>query len=117
MSTTVFAISFDAVDAEKVARFWGAVLGRDVAEGASAEHAVLLADDIPTTGPRLAFHRVPEGKTVKNRVHLDLVTPDLADETARLVALGATPLRTFTEGARWTTFADPEGNEFDLIAA
>jgi predicted enzyme related to lactoylglutathione lyase len=115
-SITVFGLSYDAVDAEQTARFWGAVLGRELAEGASAENAVLLAGDIPATGPRLAFHRVPEGKTVKNRLHFDLITSDFRTETNRLVALGATPVRTLTEGATWTTFTDPEGNEFDVIA-
>jgi predicted enzyme related to lactoylglutathione lyase len=115
-SITVFGLSYDAVDAERVARFWGAVLGREVADRASAENAVLVTGDIPTTGPRLAFHRVPEEKAVKNRLHFDLITSDVRAETDRLVALGATPMRTITEGATWTTFTDPEGNEFDLIA-
>jgi hypothetical protein len=70
-----------------------------------------------TKGPRLAFHRVPEGKTIKNRLHLDLITTDFEAETERLEGLGAKALNTIsTDRARWTTFADIEGNEFDLIA-
>jgi hypothetical protein len=55
--------------------------------------------------------------TVKNRLHLDLVTDRLFSETERLVNLGAEKVRDVQRGdARWVTFADIEGNEFDLIA-
>ena len=68
-------------------------------------------------GPRLVFVNVPEPKTVKNRVHLDLV-PDgsQAEELARLESLGAAVIddrRRVTPGG-WVVMADPEGNEFDL---
>ncbi|MEA3217566.1 MAG: hypothetical protein QOJ19_3722 [Acidimicrobiia bacterium] len=117
MSITVFGAAFDARDAATIARFWADALGRQVADGASPDHAVVKAGDSASFGPRLAFHRVPEPKTVKNRFHLDLITTDYEAETARLVALGATILNTIDNGARWTTLADPEGNEFDLIAS
>ena len=74
-----------------------------------------LRTDDPAAGPRLAFHQVPEPKTVKNRFHLDLITTDYQAEIRRLVGLGATVLNAIDNGARWTTMADPEGNEFDLI--
>ena len=117
MSNTFFGISVDCTDADALAHFWGAVLGRQVADGATAENAVLLANDEPGSGPRLAFHRVPEAKVVKNRLHLDLVSDRLFAETERLVNLGAQKLRDVEHGdARWTTFADIEGNEFDVVA-
>ena len=115
-SSTVFGISFDTRDAAMVAQFWAAALGRQVADGANAHDAVVLASDLFSAGPRLAFHQVPEDKTVKNRVHLDLVTTDLDGESDRLTSLGATVVNTISGEARWITFADPEGNEFDLIA-
>jgi Glyoxalase-like domain len=60
---------------------------------------------------------VPEPKTVKNRVHLDVVSTSYEAEAERLQSLGAQKLGDFQTGrARWTTFADIEGNEFDLIA-
>jgi predicted enzyme related to lactoylglutathione lyase len=63
------------------------------------------------------FVKVPEGKKTKNRLHPDLVTPDLDGEASRLVAGGAVRGGQFEEsGARWVTFADPEGNEFDVVA-
>jgi hypothetical protein len=59
---------------------------------------------------------VPEGKTVKNRLHLDLVAADWETEIGRLTDLGATRIREVQEnGAHWITLADPEGNEFDLV--
>jgi hypothetical protein len=117
MSNKVFGISIDCADAAAMARFWGAVLRRRIAEGATSEEAVLLADDQATSGPRLAFHQVPEAKVVKNRLHLDLITDNLEAETLRLFSLGARTLRGVQGAAvRWTTLADVEGNEFDLIA-
>jgi hypothetical protein len=114
MSNTVYGLSYDAADAEKVARFWAEALGREIAPGASAESASLAPD---RTAPRLSFHQVPEPKSVKNRLHLDLVSSTFESESERLVTLGATRIRDIAQGsARWTTFADPEGNEFDLIA-
>jgi predicted enzyme related to lactoylglutathione lyase len=113
----MFGISFDAHDAATVAQFWAAALGRQLAEGADIHNAVVLPADITTTGPRLAFHQVPEGKTVKNRVHVDLTTTDLDSETDRLQQLGATIVRDVSgNGNHWITLADPEGNEFDLIS-
>jgi predicted enzyme related to lactoylglutathione lyase len=115
MSSTVFGVSFDARDAQSVASFWAQALGRTIAPGASAANAVLEADPaIP--GSRIGFHQVPEGKTVKNRMHLDLITSDLDAEVDKLAGLGATRLNEVNAGAHWVTLADPEGNEFDVIA-
>src|SRR6478672_7363492 len=103
---TTVSISFDAHDAAKVAQFWADTLGRQLADGADAHNAVVLPGDITATGPRLAFHRVPEPKTVKNRVHLDLTTTELIAETDRLQHLGAVIVRDVSEnGNHWITFA------------
>jgi hypothetical protein len=78
---------------------------------------VLLPGDGAASGPRLVFNTVPEPKTVKNRVHLDLTTSTFSTEAERLLGLGARKLADHEENtSRWTTFADIEGNEFDLIA-
>ena len=117
MSIEFFGISVDCTDAGAVARFWGAVLGRQVAEGATSQDAVLLVEPEALSGPRLAFHRVPETKVAKNRLHLDLISERFDSESERLVSLGAKKLRDVQDGdARWTTFVDIEDNEFDLIA-
>jgi len=65
--------------------------------------------------PRVLFQQVPEGKTVKNRVHLDLRVGEerREAEVARLVAAGAKELHRASQGPHeWATLADPEGNEF-----
>ena len=60
---------------------------------------------------------MPDGKTVKNRVHPDLAAGDYDLETKRLISLGAVKLNDIEQGgSRWRTFADPEGDEFDLVA-
>ena len=88
MSTTFFGAVFDATDAARAAAFWSDVLGRPVNDGATAQDAAIDATT-PELGPRLAFHRVPEAKTAKNRFHPDLITSDLESETSRLLSLGA----------------------------
>jgi Glyoxalase-like domain len=117
MANTLSGIAVDCNDAATLARFWGAVLGRQVAADATADSAVLLPGDQTISGPRLTFHRVPEAKVVKNRLHLDLISDNFDAETERLLSLGARRLSDM-QGMkfRWTTFADIEGNEFDLIA-
>jgi len=89
-------------DALTLAQFWADVLGRQVAEDPAAEHVVLLADGTDA---------------VKNRLHLDLISDTFDAEARRLPSLSVRRLRDVqTDKARWTTFADIEGNEFDLIA-
>jgi predicted enzyme related to lactoylglutathione lyase len=115
MSSNVFGVGFDASDALTVAAFWAAVLGRTVADGADSDNAAVNADPA-VPGSRIGFHRVPEGKTVKNRMHFDLITTDFDAEIDRLTGLGATKLNEIKNGGHWATLADPEGNEFDVIA-
>ena len=117
MSNSFFGVAVDCADAAALASFWAEVLGREVAEHPTEHHAVVLVDDEGVHGPRLAFHQVPEPKTVKNRLHLDLITTEFEVETKRLLGLGAQKIRDIEQGGgRWTTFGDVEGNEFDLIA-
>jgi predicted enzyme related to lactoylglutathione lyase len=111
MAVNLYGTSFDAGDAAAVAAFWGEVLGRSVNDGATKESASLATREGTGDTPIL-FHGVPESKVVKNRLHLDLITDDFDTELARLRSLGATEL---SEQPNWTTLADPEGNEFDLI--
>ena len=116
MSSSMFGVAFDARDAQAAASFWAAVLGRTVADGATSDNALIEADPA-VPGSKISFHRVPEGKTVKNRMHFDLISPDFDAEIDRLTGLGATKLNEVDRGAtHWVTLADPEGNEFDVIA-
>ena len=108
---TLTHLTFDCSDAEKLAGFWSQALGRPLGDGASPEYAVIGGT------PGWMFLQVPEAKAAKNRVHPDLSTPDLPAEVERLTGLGATHLADHTEdGTTWATLADPEGNEFDLVA-
>jgi predicted enzyme related to lactoylglutathione lyase len=117
MTTSVIGLAIDCSDAATLAGFWSEVLGRPVNPGAGAENATIDATG-PASGPRLSFHKVPEPKTVKNRLHLDLRTDQYEAEIERLTGLGATALWQMERPAiRWTTFADPEGNEFDLVTS
>jgi predicted enzyme related to lactoylglutathione lyase len=114
MSSSVLGLSIDCGDAAKLAQFWADVLGSSVSPDPTPESAAIDADG---GAPRLAFHQVPETKTIKNRLHLDLISAQFGAESERLLTLGATRIRDVERGsARWTTFADPEGNEFDLVA-
>jgi len=117
MSISVLAISFDAHNAAELARFWADALHRTVNDGATEDFASIAADTDSRLGPVLMFHKVPEGKTVKNRVHFDLEAAEVLTEADRLTSLGAKQVRSLAENNnRWISFLDPEGNEFDLVA-
>jgi predicted enzyme related to lactoylglutathione lyase len=112
MSVTLNHITFDCADAARVADFWSSVLGEAVDPGASPDFATITS----RTSASWMFIRVPEPKSVKNRVHVDLATADPDAELDRLAGLGATRLADLDEGGtRWTTLSDPEGNEFDVV--
>jgi Glyoxalase-like domain len=101
-------VTFDCADALVVARFWAAALGTDMDEDSTSDKAFVEAAG--WGGPNMWFNRVPEPKTAKNRLHLDLRAPDTIEaEVDRLVSLGATVVRA-DDGL--TVMADPEGNEF-----
>jgi predicted enzyme related to lactoylglutathione lyase len=118
MSISVLAISFDAHNAAGLAHFWAQALNRTVNDGATEDFASIAADTDNRFGPVLMFHKVPEGKTVKNRVHFDLRAADVVAEADRLTSLGAQQIRSLAENNnRWISFLDPEGNEFDLVAS
>ena len=115
MSIAVHSITFDAADPVALATFWSQVLDRPVDEGASDGFAQLVPNR-RTAG--MMFIKVPEGKTAKNRMHLDLTAADREAEVARLLELGATRSADHDEaGIRWTVLADIEGNEFCIGAA
>jgi hypothetical protein len=106
--TFIKSMTFDCADALVLARFWAAALGSDVDEDSTSEKAFVEAAG--WGGPNLWFAAVPEPKTAKNRVHLDLRAPGpVADEVRRLESLGATVKHA---GADLVVMLDPEGNEF-----
>ena len=111
MGVALAHVTFDSSDPVALSAFWSAVLERPVDDGASPYFASI--DDATAERPSWFFVAVPEGKTVKNRVHVDLSATDRPAEVDRLVALGAVRRSEHDEwGAVWTVLEDPEGNEF-----
>ena len=99
-----------------VADFWAAVLGWTVVDDERGFCWASSTGDLAP--PILVFVPVPETKSTKNRVHLD-VNPtgvDQDEELDRLLALGATPVDVGQSNVPWVVLADPEGNEFCLLA-
>jgi predicted enzyme related to lactoylglutathione lyase len=116
MPSAILNVTFDCSDAARVATFWGGVTGYGLEHVDAPGNPYWVASPGDNGLPRLVFVTVPEGKAVKNRVHLDLLPPtdDQEAEVDRLVALGATVVddrRSLTPGG-WVVLADPEGNEF-----
>jgi hypothetical protein len=100
-------LCLDAGDPARLGAFWAAALGR--AWQAQDDGDGLLTG--PTPQHTIWVNRVPEPKTVKHRVHLDIYARDLAD----LEALGATVVEPQNGTRAWTVMADPEGGEFDAF--
>ena len=133
-----FQVAVDCTDPHRLGRFWAEVMHYDFEENhdqvlamieqgyATRDQAIEIdgrlfwgtaaaLNDPSGERPRLLFQAVPEPKTSKNRVHLDLRVPEGTRdaEVARIVALGATRLWEGSQGPHsWITLADPEGNEF-----
>ncbi|MFF4425061.1 VOC family protein [Streptomyces sp. NPDC001549] len=109
-------ITFDALDPYRVAEFWSAVTGFTMhPDDVEGDDEIMLEPGRPGV-PGLLFIRVPDAKSVKNRVHLDIQPPTgTRDETVeRLIGLGAKLVddRRDADGvAGWVVLADPEGNE------
>lgn len=114
MAFGVDALTFDCADPRRIAGFWADALGYEVVD--VGEDEAEIADPAGAGWPIL-FLVVPEGKTVKNRLHLDLrPTDSMAQEVERVTALGATEFRFVEEGGSfWTVMLDPEGNEFCVL--
>jgi hypothetical protein len=120
MSLRIETLTVDAEDPVSLARFWSEVLDWEWREDEDGDVWVEPGDDHPdrdSTRP-LLFLGVPEAKSGKNRLHLDLTPDDQAAEVARLVDLGATPASVGQRGDEdWVVLADPEGNEFCVLSA
>jgi predicted enzyme related to lactoylglutathione lyase len=103
----------DCADPDALAPFWAAVLQYVVIGGIG--NYLLIAPEDMSTGPQLLLQRVPEGKSGKNRMHLDIHVADIDAEMQRLEGLGAkrlAPDPLSEHDSNWYLMADPEGNEF-----
>jgi hypothetical protein len=112
MTLSLAHVTFDCHDAVALAAFWSEALGRPVDDGAEPFFSSIGFPPQPGLNAWL-FIQVPEGKTVKNRVHVDLASDGRDAEVERLIGLGATKVDEHDEyGHQWAVMNDPEGNEF-----
>jgi hypothetical protein len=124
MTSKLTELAIDCADPAALARFWCSVLGYEVRD--EDDGLVTIGSPAAPGGrnhpgpvpPTLTFARVPEGKTVKNRLHLDVNPTDReqAEEVRRLLDLGARHADVGQGDESWVVLADPEGNEFCVLA-
>lgn len=107
-------ICIDADDMHALADWWAEVLGWP-AEDSDDGDVVLRAPE--GAGPDWLILEVPEGKTIKNRIHFDFTPDDQQAEVDRVVALGARHVDIGQGDQSWVVLADPEGNEFCILSA
>ncbi|MGV4981324.1 VOC family protein [Streptomyces sp. NRAIS4] len=111
MTSKIRHVTIDCADAYALGSFWAQALGQPLHEDDHPGDPMALIE-----GAGMLFVTVPDAKTVKNRVHLDLQPQDRSrdEEVERLLALGATLVddRRNTDGTGWAVLSDPEGNEF-----
>lgn len=116
-------VAVDCVDPTGMARFWAEVLGYEAELPQPGEEDWSRVFDADRLGPPVLFHRVPEPKIAKNRLHLDVKLsppgtpldqrrPRVDAEVDRLRDLGATHVRTLADDDYFAVMLDPEGNEF-----
>jgi hypothetical protein len=126
MTSKFTELVIDCADPNGLARFWRSVLAYEVQD--EDEGIVTIGSPVAPEGenhlgpvpPTLTFTHVPEGKTVKNRLHIDVNPTDREqdEEVRRLLDLGARHADVGQTGDEsWVTLADPEGNEFCVLAA
>jgi hypothetical protein len=113
MPSRLYTITIDAHDPYTLAEFWRQALDYQLAIDEPDEVAIEPVGN--DAAPALSFAPVPEGKTIKNRVHLDLAPDDQSVEVERLESLGARRVDIGQGTVSWVVMADPEGNEFCVL--
>ncbi len=111
MTQSTVGLVLDCNEPAVLADFWSQALGYRLV-GSIGNYTMLVPAD---GGPQLLLQRVDEIKAGKNRMHVDIHTPDIDTEANRLAALGARRLNDIVHAenrSRWIVMADPEGNEF-----
>jgi hypothetical protein len=125
MASKFTELAIDCADPDGLARFWCSVLGYEV-QDQDDDGAIMIGSPLVPEGknrvgpvpPTLTFMRVPEGKTIKNRLHIDVNPTDREqdEEVRRLLDLGARHLDVGQGDVSWVVLADPEGNEFCVLS-
>lgn len=124
MTSKFTELAIDCADPRGLARFWCSVLGyriQDEEDGLVTIGPPAIPEGRSRPGPvppTLTFAHVPEGKTGKNRLHIDVNPTDRnqAEEVSRLLDLGARTVDVGQGDESWVVLADPEGNEFCVLA-
>lgn len=125
MASKFTELGIDCADPARLAQFWCAVLDyvvQDEEDGFITIGSPLAPEGRDRPGPvppTIAFASVPEGKTVKNRLHIDVNPTDRGqdDEVRRLLDLGAQRADVGQGDVSWVVLMDPEGNEFCVLAS
>jgi glyoxalase superfamily protein len=127
MGSRLTEVVVDAIDPDALASFWTAALGYHVVSADEDQVEIAAWDEEPADladqvrrapiPPTLVFVTVPERKSVKNRLHLDIRPVDTPHEVEveRLIGLGARRADVGQGNKPWAVLADPEGNEFCVL--
>ena len=107
-------VCIGAADVHSLAAWWSEVLGWPLGMTEDGDVALRAPDG---AGPDWVFLAVPDGKVVKNRIHFDFTPADQDAEVTRVVALGGRHVDVGQGEQAWVVLADPEGNEFCILAA
>jgi predicted enzyme related to lactoylglutathione lyase len=116
VAASIVEIAVDCNDVERVASFWSAALGWEPQP--KGDYIWMSASGVPEEPDvKLVFARVPEPKTVKNRMHIDIAPrgAEQDEEVSRLETLGARRIDIGQGDVPWVVMADPEGNEFCVL--
>lgn len=118
MDIRIQCVVIDADDCERLARFWSEALGWRITDQSEGEWVIEPPEGSPEVdvAPDILFLKVPDRKVVKNRVHLDLRPADQQAQVDRLIGLGARRVDIGQGEVSWVVLADPEGNEFCVLA-
>lgn len=118
---TAVGVVLDCADPDALADFWQEAIGFEVRTGDGDPYVTLSSSKLRRPLNHITLQRVPEPKSVKNRMHIDLFAGDVAAEVVRLTNLGATVTSRLPEDATgddliFAEMADPEGHEFCVVA-
>jgi len=116
MTLTLGMITVDTTDALSLARWWADQLGGTIVEENDGWYVVV---SLPGPAQKISFQKVSDPTPGKNRLHLDLIAPDLDAETERLLSAGAGLVdeHEMPSGFRWNILSDPDGNQFCVSGA
>ncbi|MEO6712713.1 MAG: VOC family protein [Mycobacteriales bacterium] len=106
----IACVGIDCADPPALAQWWQQLLGGRLETYDDGDARLY-----PPDGRVIDFYQVPDGKTVKNRLHFDLASTDYRKAVKEAIALGATTADDVYDGTSWQVLRDPEGNEFCIL--